>query len=405
MRSYLYRAVHVSGRVHRGQLMASNEDELFHFLRDSGLELIEARVRRLPKLSVHWKRRHKGVSLKERALLCRQLADLLRAGLPFLQALQGILESQPPGSLRDKVDAMERSINRGSSVAAAFSRHPGLFNPVFLAILRAGEIGGDLTLTFRQLARYLQWQARLHDQLVRALRYPLFLLCLAFGVTAFMMITVVPRVMEFLTTLSGHLPFLTRVLIRLSRVFAEGWWIFLLALIGFGLAVFLARRHSERFALRSDRWLLALPGLGTTLHKLAIARFAHSFALLLQSGVDLPLALRTAQGVLGNKALEQAAMNAEERVMAGQTLSYATRELFPPFVTQMIRVGEQSGRLAETLDEVTGYYDAEAQGAVEQFIGALEPALTILVGSILAWVVLAVLGPIYGSLGQLNMVP
>jgi len=405
MPPYTYRAVHASGRIHRGQLVASNEDELHHFLRESGLELIEAKARRLSGSNVFRKVLRRGVSLHQRAMFCRQMADLLRAGLPFLQALQGIIESQPPGALRDKLEDMQRHVNQGSSIAAAFARHSGLFNPVVLAILRAGETGGDLVTTFGQIASYLQWQARFHEQLVRALRYPLFLLCLALGVTAFMMISVVPRVMDFLSSLSDELPFLTRILIGLSHAFVEGWWIVLSFVLVSGFLFTIARHCFESFALLSDRWLLALPGFGKTLSRLAIARFAQSFSLLLQSGVPLPHALQTARAVLGNRALALAAKNAEEHVLAGQSLSAATRELFPPFVTQIIRVGEQSGRLYATLEEVTRHYDAEARDVVERFIGALEPALTILVGALLAWVVLAVLGPVYSSLGLLNLAP
>ena len=218
-----------------------------------------------------------------------------------------------------------------------------------------------------------------------------------------MMTMVVPRVLDFLNTVAGELPLSTRLLIKVSELFADYWWVALLALAVSIMAVMAFRRHSESFALRSDGWLLALPGLGPTLHKLAVARFAHNFALLLQSGADLPAALHTAKAVLGNRALMATAAEAEQRVLAGQSFSTSTAELFPPFVAQMIRVGEQSGCLTATLENVTRYYDTETQAAVEGFIGALEPALTILVGAILAWVVLAVLGPVYGSLGKLNM--
>ncbi|MDD5585944.1 MAG: type II secretion system F family protein [Alphaproteobacteria bacterium] len=405
MPAYHFRAVYPSGRIHHGRMTAANENELSHALRESGLELIEASEHKPSRFSMFSGYPREQVSLRQRALLCRQLEDLLRAGLPFLEALQGVASTLAPGAWRGKLEAIARKVGQGSTIAAAFGQHDRLFNPVFLATLQAGETSGDLVTAFGQLAKHIERQARLRELASRALRYPLFLLCVALGVAAFMMTMVVPRVMDFLNTLGADLPFMTRVLIKLSALFAAGWWIALLVIMTCVLVFMTARRYSGPFALRSDGWLLRLPLLGPAIHKLAVARFAHSFALLLQSGAGLPESLHTAKAVLGNRALIEAAEAAERQVQAGQSLSAATSGLFPPFVSQMLRVGEQSSRLIATLDEVTRHYDTEVQSAIERLIGALEPALTLLVGALLAWVVLAVLGPVYGSLGQLNMVP
>jgi len=403
--AYRYRAVSASGRIQRGQLAAAHENELGHFLRESGLELIEARAQ-TPIALPGWLRGLRERSpLLQRVNLCSQLEDLLRAGLPFLTALHTVINTVAPGLLRDRLDSIAHAINHGSPIAAAFARHPRLFNPVFLAVLSTGETSGDLAATFAQLAKQLRWQERLQIQLSRTLRYPLFLLCLALGVMTFMMTMVVPQVIAFLNSISGDLPFLTRLLIRVSEGFAAGGWLALVSLVAGILILFTAKRYSPSLALEQDRLLLALPGLGPAIRKIAVARFAQSLALLLQSGVSLPSSLRYATAVLGNRALIEAANFAERQIQAGHTLSSATVDVFPPLVTQMLRVGEQSGQLPKTLDEVTRYYDAEVQSTVERFIGSLEPALTIAVGALLAWVVLAVLGPVYGSLAKVGMMP
>lgn len=403
MPAYRYRAVHPSGRIHHGEMTVVNEHELIRFLGESGLELLDARppapgpVRRLAA------GRLSRPGLRERVLLCRQLASLLRAGLPFMDAFQGITEALPPDRWRNTLEAIARDVNQGSSIAAAFGRYPVLFGTVFRALLKTGEVGGNLAATFDRLADYTERQAAFRERLNRALRYPLFLVTVALGVTIFMVTSVVPQVMEFLGSVAQTLPLSTRLLVALSTLAAKGWWLVLLAVLAASFILFVARGRSPAFAQQSDGWALSLPGLGRVLRQLALARFSDGFALLLQSGADLPLALDTAKDVLGNRALVAAAAEANRRLQDGESLSSALSLLFPRAVTQRIRVGEKSGRLVETLIDVARVYDDETKLAVDAFIGALEPALTILVGGLLGWVVLAVLGPVYGSLGKLDM--
>jgi len=401
--AFSYRAVHASGRVQRGEMTAANENELARFLDESGLELIEARpcAERRRFLPAAFKPGQR-ISLRERALFCRQTSDMLRVGLPFVQSLLAVAESLPPGRWRSVIEDIARRVSYGNAITAAFAMHPGLFNHVFTAILHAGETGGDLVSTFERLGRHLEWLACLGGRTRRVLRYPLFLLCVALGVTAFMMTAVVPQVMEFLESAAVEPPPITRLLIGASRLFSRWWWAAPPAVCVSFAAIAVLRRHSAAFALRCDGWLLSVPWLGSLVRKISTARFAHSLALVLQSGADFPSALRAARGSLGNLALTRAAAEAERQVLSGQPLSLATSRLFPPEVIHMIRAGEQSGRILETLDEAARYYDTETQAAVEAFISALEPVLTIMVGALLAWVALAVLGPVYGSLNALN---
>ena len=400
MPTYHYRATHPSGRIQKGSLAASHEGELARCLSDLDLELIEARVRAPPLRLAPT-----APTLRQRALLCSQLEDLLRAGVPFLTALQNIATTTPAQALRSVLENLARDISHGHAVAVAFGNHPRLFSPVFLAVLAAGEASGDLAQTFGHLSRQLQGQADLSDQLRRAVRYPLFLLGVALSVTTFMMMMVVPQIVDFLRSIAAELPFPTRLLIALSEAFAVGWWMVLVALTVGVAGLAWLRRHSEKGRLVTDGWLLTIPGLGPTLHKLAVARFTQCFAVLLQSGVDLPSSLRLAGSVLGNRALRAKAEVAEKDLLAGQPLSAATASLFTPPITQILRVGERSGQIAKTLDSITRSYENDANEAVKNFLGTLEPALTILVGALLGWVVLAVLGPIYGSLGKLGQTP
>jgi type IV pilus assembly protein PilC len=398
MPAYSYRAVHTSGQMTRGQRQAANEWELAQHLNYAGLELVEARIKKETRASTRWC----NLSPRKLAVFCSQMADLLQAGVPFIESLRDITASYEAGFMRDALTDILRDINHGTHIATAFSSYNRLFPSVFIAILSAGEISGDLSETFTQLTRFAESRAKTTEQLRRALRYPLFLLFVAFGVVSFMMVMVVPKVISFLNTIDSELPVITRILITVSDLFAKVWWEFLLAIPLSAFLISFARANSEKAALTTDALLLRLPMLGGIIHKLALARFAHSFAILFQSGIGIVASLRSAKATLNNKALEAVIDDVVQQVQSGQSLSLAMTGTLPHFAVRMIRTGEQSGQLGKSLNDIATAYDREVTDVTERTIGMLEPALTILIGMLLAWTVLAVLGPIYGSLSKLG---
>ena len=242
-------------------------------------------------------------------------------------------------------------------------------------------------------------------QIKRALRYPLFLMLVATATTSFMLTMVVPQIVDFLLSTGGELPLSTKILIAFSKGFSACWWLALATSFVLFFTLRFFRQSAKSFALFQDRLLLSLPVLGPTLRQFATARFAENFAVLLKNGVALPESLALAATTFTNQALREAAKEAQRAVIAGTPLSKAATSLFPPLVIQMLRIGEQSGQLNKALQDVTRHYDLEVKDRVERLIAAIEPALTILVGGLLAWVVLAVLGPIYGNLAHLSQVP
>lgn len=404
MPAYHYRAVHGSGRVTRGVATAVNENELAQFLGQSQLELIEAKEKKEETKSgrVIGGLQRK-ISQCALALFCAQTADLLRAGMPLLEAITGLADMMEEGVLHDALQDVARALRHGSRIAEAFQRQPKVFPKVFTAILAAGEASGDMTHAFEQLARYTESRAKLNERIVRALRYPIFLLCVAFGVVSFMMVLVVPQIVSFLNSIDSQLPPLTKILIAVSEFFGKIWWMAALAVPGFVLLTYIMHRTSSRAAVILDGWLLKLPVVGKVMQKLMLARFAQSFAILVQSGLNIPESLKGARETLGNRALVVKLNDSLQQITSGRELSAALESLFPPFAMRLLRVGEQSGRLSKSLGDIAAHYDREAAESVDSMIGSLEPMLTLFIGGILAWVVLAVLGPIYGSLSHMNM--
>lgn len=402
MTSFAYRAVHTSGRIQKGHMAAANENELAFVLRQLDLELIEARVQRKGLWASLAENRRERIDPLQKITLCSQLEDLLRAGLPFADSLDLVIEAMPHGLTQTRLVAIAGAIRSGSSVSQAFGQHTRLFDPVFLAILETGERSGNLAESFGRLAEQLRWQNAIKREMYRALRYPLFLLCVVFGVTSFMMGFVVPEIVLFLTSLGTELPFSTRLLIGCADLFALAWWLIPLLGVLFALGLITGRRTSAVFTEKTDGWLLRLPGLGSLFHKMALGRFATSFSHLLKSGLNLQDSLRLARGTLENRFLCARVNEAAAHVESGHALSQAMATLFPPLILQMIKVGEKSGAMTKAFHEIARSYETDIRESVSAFLGTLEPALTLLVGAFLAWIVLAVLGPVYGSLGSMS---
>lgn len=405
MRAYAYRAIHSgTGKIQKGKISAQNENELSRFLHDLDLELIEAKPEKPSAFSFSslQKQMNKQSYHAELIVICTHMRDMLRAGVSFENAFTLCADSMDDPAFRDALRQITQDVRAGNYVSAAFEKQPHLFDPVFLSILEAGEVGGDLATTFDRLNKHLVWQDQVTRQIRKAVRYPLFLLCLALSVITFMLTFVLPQLIEFLSTLGHELPWSTRILIMSAEIFTQIWWLFpLLILGGIGTALTM-RKWSRDSAVMLDHALLRIPLLGPTLHKLALVRLATSLSLLVKSGLPLPKALETAQKSLNSPALERATKAAHAQLLNGKSFSQAAKILFPPFVLQMLKVGEKSGTMPSTLDRVAKSIEDEAKDAVDKFLSLLEPALTVLVGALMAWIVLAILGPVYSSLAPLS---
>jgi len=400
MKSFAYRAVHTSGQLHKGVMSAANENALAAFLRGQGLELIEAAHRPDESFQNPLRRLGSPMADEEKIAFYGQMEELLRAGMSLTDAL-GVLKSSLRDSLlQEPLARIQESLLAGASVADAFAcAHT--FDPLEVSILRAGEKEGALTGSFGQLKAHGQRRWALGKQVRRAVRYPLFLFCVACGVTLFMMGFVVPQIIVFLESLGTKLPVMTRVLITGARLFTTFAWVIpFIALTVWGGVVFL-RRRSESARRACDAWLLKAPIVGGVIRATALARVAASLSLLIRAGVALPTALETAAPLSSNADLEARLERAAFDLATGAPFSKAVASSFPAIIVQRFAVAERCGALASSMDAAAATLEQAQQEKIEAFLGLLEPVLTAFVGGLLAWIVLAVLGPVYGSLGPL----
>jgi type IV pilus assembly protein PilC len=280
-----------------------------------------------------------------------------------------------------------------------------VFGNVFTALIAAGEATGNLADSFRYLVRHLKWTDVMTAKVRKATRYPAVVAVVVLGVTIFLMAGVVPHVVDFLTASNQVLPIWTTALIGTSAVVQDYWPIIVGLPIVVTVSIRVMKRRSEDVAYRVDSTILQLPGIGSVVRRIALARFAQMFAVMFQSGIDILTCLDSSCRVLGNRALAEALALVRQQVQAGSTLSAALAASgeFPSQVTRMVKIGEDTGNLGQTLQEVAALYDQDVDRAIDALISMVEPMLTAVLGLIMAWIALAVFGPIYDSLGQIGI--
>lgn len=401
MPDYTYRAINQNGRVIRGSVFAANEQDLNGLVESSGLDLIEFKKVSEQRVS---KVLQKQVKTRDLIQLCVHLEQLQRAGVPLIESLAEVRDSTDTPRLRDALAQITREVNDGGSLSAAFEGQPKLFGNVFKSLIAAGEQTGQMAEAFSQLIAHLKWSDEMAVMVKKATRYPAILSVVVVAVVIFMMSFVVPQITTMLKSNGNELPFMTVALINTSNVIRDYWFMLPILAIGGVAGVASGRRVSEDFRYRTDYYLLRLPVIGIVLRKIALARFAYMFSTMFSSGIELLACLDASKRLVNNLALSEALSLVREGVQSGLGLSTAMRSSgeFPPLVLRMIKVGEDSGNMSLALNNVAEMYNRDVDESVQGMISLIEPALTVVMGGIMAWIAIAVFGPIYDSLGAMN---
>jgi type IV pilus assembly protein PilC len=402
MAVYNYKAINHHGRKVAGQLNANNELELHQRLKQSGMELVTASEVKAGKK--FWAVLGGGIKTRDLIHVCLHLQQLIGAGVSLIEGLADVRDSVEQRRLRDVMAEVHQDVTEGKSLSEAFGRHPRIFSSVFQSLLSAGEASGNLTESFLQLVKHLKWSEAVSAKIKKATRYPMIMLFMMFGLFAFMMLFVVPQVVEFLLSSGQELPMITKSLIATSDFMKDYWWV----VGGTPFIIFFAMRMMIRvsadFAYRVDYIMLRLPVFGPLIRKIALSRFAHFFATMFQSGVPILECLETAQKVVSNLCLSQSLAAVRADVQDGNPLSSGLKDTgeFPSLVIRMVKIGEDSGRLGETLENVTEFYDKDVDESVDGLVTMIEPALTMFAGIMMVWIVAGVMGPIYNSFSKLG---
>lgn len=396
---FYYKAMDSQGHIVQGQINANNINDLELRLDRMGLDLIHCQTQ---------KTRHSRIGKVTRQELinfCFQMENLSRAGVPLLEGLSDLRDSLPQSRFREVISSLIENIQGGARLSEALTDFPETFNQIFVSLVRAGEESGNLNVVFKHLTETLKW----HDELVaktkKLLMYPAFMGIVILGVLLFLMVYLVPQLIVFIENVTGgELPTHTQVLIAVSNFFVNYWYVIMFAPFVLFFALKLLMRVSFRFRFFIDHLKLKIWVFGPILEKIILARVATFFAVLYGSGITVLDSLDISQSLAGNLVIERALKNVRDSIADGVSISesFERVNLFPPLILRMVRVGESTGELDTALSNVSYFYDREVKESIEKLQTLLEPAMMIILGLLLGWVVLSVLGPIYDTISNFN---
>ena len=336
------------------------------------------------------------VNDREMAIFTRQFSTMIDAGLPLVQCLNILADQSESKTLRAVTANVARHVEAGATLAESLRRHPRIFDDLFTNLVQVGEAGGILDVVLQRLSVYIEKAAALKRKVKAAMVYPSTIIGVAFLIVIFMLTFVIPTFATMFKNLGADLPLPTQIVLWMSD-FVRGYIIFII--LGVMGAVYLLRRYykTENGKSTIDALLLKLPVFGTLIRKVAVARFTRTFGTLVSSGVPILEGLRITARTAGNKVVERAVMQCRAAVTAGKTLAEPLKSsgVFPPMVTQMIAVGEQTGALDAMLNKIADFYDDEVDTAVGALTALLEPLMIVILGVIIGGLVVAMYLPIF----------
>lgn len=388
---YNWEAKEPSGNLRKGEMEAASVAVVRATLRRMGLNPTTVRKQAQPLFG--------GGRVKEKdiVVMTRQLATMINAGLPVVQAIDLLGKGTGKMGMRKLMMDVKRHLEEGERLSEAFAHFPAYFDRLYVALVAAGEMGGILDTILLKLATYREKSLALKSKIKSAMFYPSAIVTVAFGVTAILMIFVIPRFAQLFTSFGANLPVLTQFVINVSNEFVRYWFLVFGIPIGGVAAMIYAHKHSRRFREGWDRLLLRMPIIGDVMLKGAIARFTRTFSTMHGAGVPMTESLETIARSSGNVVIENAISKARDAVASGTRLSEPLREtgLFPPMVTQMIAIGEESGAMEEMLAKVADFYEGEVDEAVNRMTSLMEPAIMVVLGVIIGTLVISMYLPIF----------
>ena len=342
--------------------------------------------------------------VRDITIFSRQFATVINAGLPVVQSLAILQRQADKEGLKDALKKVREDVETGLQLSDALAKHPRLFNKLYIYLVRAGEVSGNLDGILDRIAAYMEKQAALRGKIKTALTYPTVVLVIALAVTWFLLTGIVPQFAQILDQLGGELPVITKALITISDFLRYQWYILigLIVALVLGIGFFYRTKNGRRVI---DRFMLRTPVLGTLIQKSAIASFSNTFGLLLRSGVNIIESIEITKGTAGNAIVEDILDETKDGVQRGEQISTTLMKyprVFPPMVSSMVAIGEETGAVDAMLQKVADFYEREVDEAVDSLTAALEPMLIVFLGIIVGFIVAGMFMPMFSIIGQLS---
>jgi len=400
--TYDYKVRDRSGALITGRLAGDSEALVLQRLRQMGMTPVEVK-KAGTGMKMEINLRPGRVKLKQISVFCRQFATMVNSGLPILRALAILADQTDNKEFAQVLVQVRTDVENGSSLSAALGKHPKAFNNLFISMIKAGETGGVLDDVLLNLADQIEKEVELRRQIKSAMTYPVVVVALVSLILGAMLLFVVPQFETIYTDLGGQLPLPTRILLGVSSAFRNYWYI--VALLG-GIGAFLFRRYkrTEAGRARVDAAKIRVPVFGPLFHKVALARFSSTLAMLLRAGVPILQALDNVKETVNNAVIAEAVEDVKASVREGESIAkpLAKHKVFPPMVVQMLAVGEETGAVDTMLDKVAEFYNNEVKATVEALTSLIEPLLIAVIGGCVGAAVIALYMPMFNIINLIK---
>jgi len=399
MASYSYRAIDDTGRILSGNADAINPVDLEMRLKRLGLDLVT--FQSIKKSTLMRARR---VTRKELITFCFHMDQLMRAGVPIIDALTDLRDTIENDGFKAIVASVLEDVEGGLKLSDAMAEHPQAFDQVFVALIRTGEQSGQLPEVLSKLTENLKWQDELSAQVRKAMMYPAFAGTVIFSVVFLLMVFLVPQLGATMKALTPNPPASTMALIAVSLFMKKFWYLFLGVPIAVVVGVILVAKNSDDAKYRIDGLILKLPIMGPLLTKIILARFSTYFALMYQSGLGVLDCIQISEKIVGNRVIEEGLQRVGREINDGTGISQAFQNarLFPPLVLRMLRVGESTGGLDTSLLNVSYFYNRDVKEQMARLQEMIQPILTVVLGGVLIGILVTVFNPMYDVISKIK---
>ncbi len=398
MPQYRYKAFNEDGKYVNGLLMAENPADLASLLKSNELELVSYKQENTTSLDFFNK-----IAAKDLITIFIHLEQLERAGVPIIESIGELRDGADSQKVKNLMHEIYESIKNGSLLSESMAKRSDVFNKTYIGLIAMGEKTGNLASSIQSIIEDIKWNMDIKRKTRKAITGPAFGIFMMFAVLMIMTTVVVPKVTGFLRAQDISLPMVTIALVGFSEFMQNNWLIIILAIpVIFGLIKVLS--YSEEFAVAYDEFKLKIPIFGGIIQKIESAKFCQFFAMTFKSGLGVLDCLESAKDVIKNSAVKRSIVVIKQQVSDGKSLatSIADSHHFPNLVVRMFKVGEESGNMEDALQNIKFFYDREINDSIDRLVAMIQPTITLIMGGMIAWITIAVFGPIYSTFSKLG---
>jgi type IV pilus assembly protein PilC len=395
MPQFKYEGRNIKGRKQTGTIVSASKRDAIMKLRQKGIKVIE--IAEVPQTLLNKEITFgKAVKLQDFVIYLRQFATLLKAGVSVVDSTRILASQTESKALKNALMEVEESLRDGNPLSAAAAKHPRIFPPMFVNMVKAGEAGGNMDETLERLADHFEKIHRTKQKIVSALAYPIAVAIIAVAVVIFLLVAVVPTFVSMFADFHAELPAITKFVLRASEVMQTHWWLVIIVFIAiYVLFSFMKKQKKTKYYL--DYAAMRIPIFGKLVQKAALARMTRTLSSLCSSSVPILQALSIVENVVENEVIAKVMRQARDSLERGQSLAEPMKKhwAFPPLVTQMITIGEETGSLDAMLSKVADFYEAEVDAGVERLKSLIEPIMIVLLAGVIGTIVTSIIVPMY----------